>query len=172
VVNGVPRRDRRCPRPDREVDRARAKVALPLLGRVKIASPCDARWEDMRGDDRARHCALCDKQVFDLSAMDAAEAEAFLRERVGEPTCVKLRQRADGTILTSDCPIGERRRRRRRLVVAGAAVALTAVAGAIATAASPADPGCRVDDVMGQMAAPDPRPIMGEMVPLPPQSEE
>jgi hypothetical protein len=102
--------------------------SLPMLDRVRIASPCHASWHAMAGDDVARHCFACDKVVYNLSAMTRAEADQVLAEREGG-LCVRFFQRADGTILTSDCPVGVRRTRRRRAALAGIG------AGAIAVAA-------------------------------------
>lgn len=123
----------------RDAERAastwRAKIPLPLLARVHVASPCHARWDEMSGDERVRHCGACDKDVYDLSEMTEDEAETLLRT-VGESACVRLRRRADGTVMTSDCPVGAERARRRRVVTAvasvagAAATALAAVAGA------------------------------------------
>lgn len=96
---------------------------LPLLASVAIASPCSARWEDMEGDDVTRLCGDCKLHVHNLSEMTAQEAQAFLQERSG--ACIRLFRRADGTILTRDCPVGVARWRR------GAAWALTRVAAAI-----------------------------------------
>ena len=54
------------------------RKSLPLLERVSIASPCTARWEDMRGDERRRHCGSCRLQVYNLSGMSRADAEALV----------------------------------------------------------------------------------------------
>jgi hypothetical protein len=81
-------------------------IHLDLLERVSIASPCPARWEDMAGDAVARHCASCDLDVFNLSAMTRDEANAFLRSRTDGRLCARLYRRADGTVLTRDCPAG------------------------------------------------------------------
>lgn len=100
------------------------KRQLPLLDRARIASPCPAKWEEMRGDDRRRFCGKCDKHVYNVVAMPRAEAEAMLREATAgtaEMPCLRIYRREDGTILTADCPVGVKRKRRRRLV-AGAAV--------------------------------------------------
>jgi hypothetical protein len=84
-----------------------------LLDRVVIASPCSADWHSMTGDDKRRFCAQCRLHVHDLSAMTGAEAERLLR-RAGEGrVCVRLFRRADGTVLTKDCPVGFRARVRR-----------------------------------------------------------
>ncbi len=77
---------------------------LPLLETVRIASPCDAAWHAMRGDDRVRFCHRCDKHVYNLSAMTRKEADFLLAERQG-PLCVSLFKRADGTVITSDSTV-------------------------------------------------------------------
>jgi hypothetical protein len=47
--------------------------------------------------------------------MPRDEAEALLAAREGK-MCVRLYKREDGTVMTSDCPVGVKRRRRRRAV--------------------------------------------------------
>jgi hypothetical protein len=108
--------------------------ALPLLDSVTIASPCTASWDEMIGDDRSRFCTHCQKDVFNLSALPREEAETFLRERTSE-VCVRLYKRADGTVLTSDCPVGVKRKRRRKAAVAAVGGGLMA-AGALFQMAS------------------------------------
>jgi hypothetical protein len=107
--------------------------SLPLLDGLRIASPCDASWDAMAGNDQVRHCAQCDKNVYNLSAMTRDEAEALLRQREGR-ICVRMYRRPDGTMLTSDCPVGARRRRRRRTVTVALALAVTG-SGAMAAVA-------------------------------------
>jgi hypothetical protein len=80
-------------------------AAWSLLDDIQIASPCSARWEDMTGDDRSRHCRACDKMVYDLLSLSAAQAVALIREKEGA-LCVRLFRRADGKVLTADCPEG------------------------------------------------------------------
>lgn len=104
-----------------ETDGLIAKLAekrspkLPLLENVAIAAPCTASWDAMVGDDRVRFCGQCEKNVYNLSAMPRDEAEALLAAREGK-MCVRLYKREDGTVITSDCPVGVKRRRRRRAV--------------------------------------------------------
>src|SRR3954465_5748427 len=86
-----------------------ASRSLPLLDRVFIASPCHASWEAMTGDERARFCQSCEKTVYNLSAMTSKDAEALLAEH-GEKACVRFYRRADGTVMTSDCPVGVRKK--------------------------------------------------------------
>ena len=103
---------------------------LPMLDRVRVASPCNASWNEMLGDERVRFCVSCEKNVYNLSAMPREEAERLLQERVGSEMCVRFYQRADGTILTEDCPVGVKKKRRKKLALA------VAGAGAMAAAAA------------------------------------
>lgn len=99
-----------------------------LLSSVRIASPCSASWAEMEGDERVRHCSQCRLNVFNLSEMSAAEAESLLRKHAGR-LCVRIYRRADGTVLTRDCPKGFAAvRRRLRIALAGAfAMALSMI---------------------------------------------
>jgi hypothetical protein len=75
------------------------------LDNIKVASPCPANWNEMIGDARRRHCAECKLNVYDLSEMTRTEAENFIINAEGR-VCVKFYRRADGTVLTKDCPVG------------------------------------------------------------------
>ena len=90
----------------------------------------------MVGDERVRFCGKCEKNVFNLSSMSREAAEALLRERSAwrKRLCVRYYQRADGTILAADCPVGVSKKRRRKLAIA--AVGAGAMAIAAATGAS------------------------------------
>ena len=107
-----------------------ARRPLPLLDQVRIASPCKADWNEMLGDERVRFCLGCEKNVYNLSSMAKDDAEALLRERLGNEVCIRFYQRADGTILTQDCPEGVKKKRRKKLALA------VAGAGAMAAAAA------------------------------------
>jgi len=101
---------------------------LPLLDRVRVASPCHASWNDMVGDERVRFCGRCSKHVYNLSAMTTDEAETLIYEREGQ-LCARFYRKKDGTILTSDCTVGRRRKRNRALALFGvAAVSVSACA--------------------------------------------
>src|ERR1039457_6631964 len=67
----------------------------------------------------------CNKNVYNLSAMTRRQAEALLRETEGR-LCARLYRRADGTILTENCPAGLRAISRRISRVAGAAMSAVA----------------------------------------------
>jgi hypothetical protein len=98
---------------------------LNILDDPQIAAPCPASWNAMRGDDRVRFCALCSKNVYNLSGLTTAEAATILAQNGGS-ACIRLYRRGDGTVLTADCPVGLRRalrRRLRKLVAAGAMAA-------------------------------------------------
>jgi len=94
-----------------------------LLTNIRVASPCPARWADMTGDDRARFCAQCQKHVYNLSEMTAEDASDLIREKEGK-LCVRFYQRADGKVLTADCPVGAAAVWRKAKRLAAAAVAL------------------------------------------------
>jgi hypothetical protein len=78
-----------------------------MLDQIKIASPCSADWDQMKGNDQVRFCDECKKNVFNLSAMTRRDAEALIKETNGN-LCARLYRRADGTVLTEDCPVGVR----------------------------------------------------------------
>ncbi len=134
-----------------EVGDARARRTLPLLDRVSVASPCPARWEGMKGTDQARFCGECKKNVYNLSAMTRDQAEAFLSQ--AESPCVRFYQRTDGTIITSDCPVGIGRKRRRTWLASMAATAVAALAGLGFLGSRRARQG---EIAMGAMGIPEP----------------
>lgn len=114
----------------RGLDVEQRKRSLPMLEDVRIASPCNMSWDEMKGDERARFCGKCEKNVYNLSAMTREEAERFMAARTAE-VCVRLYKRADGTVMTSDCPVGVRRKRVRRAAIALAGTSVMAAAAAL-----------------------------------------
>jgi hypothetical protein len=100
------------------------------LDNVRIASPCNADWDQMVGSERARFCGQCNLNVFNLSSMTKDEAELLIGQTEGR-LCVRYFQRADGSVLTKDCPVGLRAFRRRMSYVARAvsSLVLTFLAG-------------------------------------------
>jgi hypothetical protein len=78
------------------------KTPLELLSEVQIPIACPVQWEDMIGDDYLRHCAGCNREVYNLSVLSAAEAVRLIRAKEGQ-LCAQLYRRADGTVLTTDC---------------------------------------------------------------------
>jgi hypothetical protein len=75
------------------------------LDEIRIMSPCPASWEDMQGNDRVRFCSIRSKNVYNLSAMTSVEAELLLKEKEGR-LCGRIYLRKDGSVMTSDCPVG------------------------------------------------------------------
>jgi hypothetical protein len=156
-------------------------MRLTVLEDIRIATPCNADWQDMSGDDRVRFCGKCDKNVYNLSAMTRGEAEELVRQKEGR-LCVRLYQRADGTVLSADCPVGVRRKRLRQRVwasLSGAAASLMLVLG-VWTGRARADlalndgkknPPVHHPVMMGAVAvAPSPAPVvlkMGEPMAMP-----
>jgi hypothetical protein len=76
-----------------------------LLNNIKVASPCSADWNAMVGDNRKRFCGDCKLNVYNLSDMSQVDAENFLLASEGR-VCVRFFRRADGTVLTQNCPVG------------------------------------------------------------------
>ncbi len=86
---------------------------------IRIASPCSANWEGMFDSERKRFCGDCKLNVYNLSNMSRQEAENLILSSEGR-LCVRFFRRADGTILTKNCPVGWAavKRRASRLVTA------------------------------------------------------
>ncbi|MCA9256868.1 MAG: hypothetical protein KDA33_14565 [Phycisphaerales bacterium] len=104
--------------------------SLPILENARVASPCNVPWSSMKGDDRVRFCGVCEKQVFNLIGMSDDDVTALIIEKQGK-LCVQAYQRPDGTLLTSDCPVGLRAARKK---LARAVAALAACFGMLLTA--------------------------------------
>lgn len=77
----------------------------------------------MSGDQRARHCESCKLNVYNIAGMTNAEVEHLVSNREGR-LCIRLFRRADGTILTKDCPIGFRAYQKRIARFAGATLSV------------------------------------------------
>ncbi len=82
------------------------------LSHVRISAPCRADWERMRGNERVRFCDGCSMNVYNLSNMTKKDAETLILNTEGR-LCVRYYHRADGTILTGNCPVGLRALKRR-----------------------------------------------------------
>lgn len=84
------------------------------LDRVKIAAPCQADWDQMFSfeGERVRFCSQCNLNVYNLSNMTRNEANTLLARTEGR-LCVRFYRRADGTVLTENCPVGLRTFKRR-----------------------------------------------------------
>ena len=149
------------------------------LEHVRVAAPCPADWEKMVGDERMRYCNKCSLHVYNLSGMTRREAEALVTSAEGR-LCVRYYRRADGTILTRNCPVGLSALKRRAAHAATAT--MTAVLGFFAAlglnfgvertfspsimeeSAVPAPPVPEVSAVPAPVD--EPEELLGEMVPL------
>lgn len=102
-----------------------------FLDKIGVATPCEASWDAMEGDERVRYCGSCRLSVYNLSAMSRREAEDLVRNRhgagAGERLCVKFFRRADGTLVTDECGRVRRALRRKALLIRTAAAALFAL---------------------------------------------
>ncbi len=86
-------------------------------------TPCDVPWDAMEGTECERTCLRCDKQVYDVTAMDPLYADDFLREHMPKPPRIELRRRPDGRLLVQECGPGSRQR-----IMNGIGAVLVAVA--------------------------------------------
>jgi hypothetical protein len=145
------------------------------LDDVRVAAPCNAGWDNMVGTERVRFCGQCNLNVYNLSAMTRGDAERLIAETEGR-LCVRYYRRADGTILTKNCPVGLRALKRRlsRIATVTASAVLTFFAGILAVAGLkensllPATINRAVIKVKEPDVIPiptEPRPMMGAVAP-------
>ena len=120
-----------------------SKITLDL---IRVASPCTASWDAMRGDGASRFCVQCSKYVYNLSGMTREQAEALVLEREGN-LCVRFFRRADGTMLTQDCPVGWRAAKKRIAWVGGAMASVLIAALGMTTLGAISSSGDRSDRV-------------------------
>ncbi len=101
------------------------------LENLKIASPCSEDWNAMIGNDRQRFCGKCEMYVYNLSGMSKADAESMIATSEGR-ICARFYRRADGSVMTKDCPVGwQRVKNRTRTVVTAFASLFATFFGAI-----------------------------------------
>jgi hypothetical protein len=138
-----------------------ARERLPGM-KMTIASPCQASWEKMIGDERARFCQKCRLHVYNLSGMTEPEARQLLEEREGK-VCVRFYQRSDGTVMTKNCPVRFRTFRRRLAIALGSLLAACGAVLAVRQAADDHRLSFRPLEKLLQWIHPeDVRPVMGE----------
>ncbi|MDQ2747857.1 MAG: hypothetical protein M3T96_11430 [Acidobacteriota bacterium] len=126
------------------------------LENLKIASPCSQDWEQMIGTERRRYCGECKLNVYNLSGMTRKEAENLIHDSNGN-LCVRFFKRADGTVLTEDCPVGWRAFKKRVSVgaTAFASVIFSLISGLGAAAMFNQ---LKIGEVMGDIAVYQPTP--------------
>lgn len=84
----------------------------PNIDHLRVATPCPVGWNQMRGNDQVRFCDHCQLNVYNISELSKLEAQRLITSTEGR-LCARLYRRADGTILTKDCPVGLRALRLR-----------------------------------------------------------
>jgi hypothetical protein len=144
-----------------------------ILNNVKVATPCRMSWERMTGDDQVRFCQACKLNVYNLSGMTAEEAARLVSESEGR-MCVRFYRRADGRMLTRDCPEGVRAVRKRLAYALSCAVVMFSSLYAFASRLSdgPAragQGGIRLEDPDWRAVQPPPiQAVLDRLYPLPP----
>ncbi len=133
------------------------------LDRLGVASPCSADWNEMTGNDQVRFCSLCQLNVYNLSGMSQAEAETLVMQNEGR-LCVRFFKRADGTLLTRDCPVGLRAMHRRRLKKLGSLAAAVTLMTAVGIFTARSYAGTVTPQPSQYEEHQGNRVIMGEMV--------
>jgi hypothetical protein len=144
-------------------------IPLTVLDSITIASPCTVPWDNMQGNDRTRFCTKCSQKVHDISEMTTAEAMQLLTGAEKLP-CLRIHRRADGRVMTADCPTTRRNRvwrwLGRRSSWAASLFAIVFLAGCEkrppnVTAGIP----CRA--LYEQEGIPPPREVLPHMAPMP-----
>lgn len=93
---------------------------LPVV--VDVPDPCEVDWEDMQGDERARHCGQCGKTVRNLSVLDGDE----IADVLAHGDCVSFLYRDDASVITAEsAPVGVTGIGAKAAVVLAATMALT-----------------------------------------------
>ena len=101
-----------------------------LLRNLRVATPCHVGWENMSGNDRVRFCQSCQLNVYNLSDMTFDEIKSLILKSEGR-LCGRMYRRADGTVITRDCPVGIRALRKKMTSIAAAVFATILSAGSV-----------------------------------------
>ena len=143
------------------------------LNNVHIASPCAADWNEMYGDERKRFCGDCKLNVYNLSGMTKTEAEALIMNAEGR-LCVRFYRRADGSVITNDCPVGwARLKHRTRIFATAVASLLVALFTGLLFVSLFSKKSATIGDLKIPFATPQPTPerLMGAIAMPPPNSK-
>jgi hypothetical protein len=125
------------------------------LRNLKVAAPCSADWNGMVGNDRVRFCSQCSLYVYNLSGMSKRDAETIVQQAEGR-LCARFYKRADGTILTQNCPVGLKALKRR----------LSKTATAVVSAALSFITGLGVHNLFIDNNSNNGNVVMGQMAPV------
>jgi hypothetical protein len=66
---------------------------------------CPLSWDDLQGNERVRHCSVCNQDVTNVSAMTEAEAAEFLATQT---SCVRFARDEAGEVVTQPSARGWR----------------------------------------------------------------
>ncbi|MEO7674251.1 MAG: carboxypeptidase-like regulatory domain-containing protein [Pyrinomonadaceae bacterium] len=91
------------------------------INKLRVASPCSVGWNSMTGDERVRRCHSCQLNIYNTAEMTKNEIERLIQDYEGR-LCIRLYKRADGTVLTKDCPVGVLAYRKKAVRLAGASM--------------------------------------------------
>src|SRR4030095_4407973 len=106
-------------------------MAERTLDQIQIASPCNAEWDSMTGNDQIRFCDHCNFKVHNLSAMTRQKALRLVADSRGR-LCVRFISGPDGRPLTQMPAKLHTIGRRASRLVAGAFTAALTVSSAVA----------------------------------------
>jgi hypothetical protein len=97
-----------------------------------LERPCAVPWSQMRGDERVRHCETCARDVYDLSAMSAREAEIRLLNAGTLTPCIRFARDDEGRVMHAAPPPGAYRPESRpAALVAAVTVGVTLGASSV-----------------------------------------
>src|SRR5688500_14657807 len=63
-------------------------MSAKKINEFEISGPCEASWNDMKGDDRFRYCDHCEKTVNNISTMKRQDALRIVRRSNGN-ICIR-----------------------------------------------------------------------------------
>jgi Carboxypeptidase regulatory-like domain len=69
------------------------------LDSISVPKPCSEDWNKMSGGEKSRFCGVCEKNVYNISAMTAREADKLLFENT-EKVCIRMEKDVRGKVKT------------------------------------------------------------------------
>lgn len=81
-------------------------LSLPVLANLHIAEPCPLAEDAWQPGQRTRHCAECDLDVHNFSALTSHDAAALVTHsrETGTRLCASYEHDAAGKLITLDSP--------------------------------------------------------------------
>lgn len=104
-------------------------MAMKILDRIEVKSPCNESWDKMAGNDTVRFCSHCARDVHNLSAISALEAEELIQGSQGR-LCVRYVKTPGGKLLSGPArkPVSIGRRGALAAGVLAASISISSVA--------------------------------------------